>query len=444
MSVCHEGIRQEGTRTRTSQPTTSPRTSRRSSRQEALEMTTTTSTSTTKTSSQSSTPTSAILGHPLPGRQRPQASPRRCAPTSATSPANTDTSSYPTTSPRTSPEKKHLSELWPSCGTATKTSLKQDDDGNLRSAPAPNYCNNFPNYNIMMDALPQAWNTSSSHNIYDTSNSAVRLTPSSPPRRSSWTSTIKSSSVGYDIINFQRTRTSSIHDFLDFVNQHWRQHTDAMYKQPRLRKRDVKQIFSIIPHDYIIHNEDHANAHHLMVYCPNVYNQAAYNTWFDRDTFVVMNGYEATVKQNMQKSLPLHIAKKFKKILDFTKPFPYGYIMMKRKKQWNKGRTIVAYANTGIGPLLKLFAIALQHMLNTTWPLHFGSLTTPLLWRGIHQFFAVNRRETTAHETPSSSATTSSASSSQFPKRTSSAASLTSFRSIRRSTATTCTLTSTM
>ena len=150
---------------------------------------------------------------------------------------------------------------------------------------------------------------------------------------------------------------SIIRDLLDFVNQHWRQHTDTMYKQPRPRKRDVKQIFSIISSDYIIHNKDHANAH-LMVYCPNIYNQAAYNRWFN--------------KQYMRKSLPQHIAKQYKKILDFTKPLPYDYIMMKRKKQWNKGRTIVAYANTCIGPLLKLIAIALQQMLNTTWLLHFA------------------------------------------------------------------------
>ena len=35
------------------------------------------------------------------------------------------------------------------------------------------------------------------------------------------------------------------------------------------------------PDDYIIHNEDHANAH-LMIYCPNIYNQAAVNTWMDK------------------------------------------------------------------------------------------------------------------------------------------------------------------
>ena len=149
---------------------------------------------------------------------------------------------------------------------------------------------------------------------------------------------------------------------MGFLQQQWQQHTQAIRNQPRLRKRDLKQIFSIIPNDYIIHNEDHANAH-LMVYCPNLYlyNQAAFNTWLDKDTFAVKDEDEDTIKKNMRKGLPQQVARKYKKILDFKKPLPYGYIMMKRKKEWNKGRTIVAYANTCIGPLLKMIAIAPQH-----------------------------------------------------------------------------------
>ena len=140
-----------------------------------------------------------------------------------------------------------------------------------------------------------------------------------------------------------------VHHLMNFLEQQWHEHTQALRQHPRLRKRDVNQIFSIIPSDYIIHNEDHANAH-LTVCCPNLYTPAAFNTWFDKDTFAVMDEDEDTIKNNMRKNLPQHTARKYKKILDYKKPLPYGYIMMKRKKKWNKGRTIVAYANTCIGP----------------------------------------------------------------------------------------------
>ena len=65
--------------------------------------------------------------------------------------------------------------------------------------------------------------------------------------------------------------------------------------------------------------------------------------------------------------------------------------MMKRKKQWNKGRTIVAYGSTCVGKLLKLAALAIQELLNSTWPSHFGNWLAPTNWKDIHRFF-----ETTA------------------------------------------------
>ena len=60
---------------------------------------------------------------------------------------------------------------------------------------------------------------------------------------------------------------------------------------------------------------------------------------------------------------------------------------MKRKKQWNKGKTIVAYGSTCIGKLLKLAALAIQELLNSTWPSHFGNRLAPTIWKDIHRFF---------------------------------------------------------
>ena len=39
-----------------------------------------------------------------------------------------------------------------------------------------------------------------------------------------------------------------------------------------------------------------------------------------------------TIKNNMRKNLPQHIARKYNKILEFKKPLPYGYIMMNAKR----------------------------------------------------------------------------------------------------------------
>ena len=64
--------------------------------------------------------------------------------------------------------------------------------------------------------------------------------------------------------------------------------------------------------------------------------------------------------------------------------------MMKRKKEWSKGRTIIAYANTCVGKLLKVATLALQQVLKVTWPSHFGNVSTPQLWAEIHHFLHNN------------------------------------------------------
>ncbi|CAE7316699.1 unnamed protein product [Symbiodinium sp. CCMP2592] len=178
-------------------------------------------------------------------------------------------------------------------------------------------------------------------------------------------------------------------DFDDFFEQEWKQHRLQLQREPRLTHRLAKNILGMIPDDYIVHNEDHANAH-LMIYCPNIYNQAAYNTWMDKQTFRMLDADPAEIKQAMKNNTPKIVAKHYAKLLDYEKPLPYGYILMKRKKRWAKGRTIIAYSNTCIGKLLKIAALALHQMLRITWPNHFGDVSSPQLWEEIHQLFYNN------------------------------------------------------
>ncbi|CAE7653106.1 unnamed protein product [Symbiodinium sp. CCMP2592] len=178
-------------------------------------------------------------------------------------------------------------------------------------------------------------------------------------------------------------------EFDAFFEQEWKQHRLQLQREPRITHRLAKSILAMIPDDYIIHNEDHANAH-LMIYCPTIYNQAAYNTWMDKQTFRILDKDPEEIKQDMQSNTPKVVAKHYAKLLAYEKPLPYGYILMKRKKRGAKGRTIIAYSNTCIGKLLKIAALALQQMLRITWPNHFGDVSSPQLWEEIHQLFNNN------------------------------------------------------
>ena len=178
--------------------------------------------------------------------------------------------------------------------------------------------------------------------------------------------------------------------FQQFLEEQWQLHSPALQCRPRYTVGGVKYLKSFIPGDFVVHNEDHAN-NHIMLYCSQVYYRAAVNSWSDPGVFTELSDDPEQLKAQMKQHLPESLSKQQKQLVDFSKDLPYGYIMMKRKKQWNKGRTIVAYGSTCIGKLLKLAALAIQELLNSTWPSHFGNRLAPTIWKDIHQFF-----ETTA------------------------------------------------
>ena len=176
--------------------------------------------------------------------------------------------------------------------------------------------------------------------------------------------------------------------FRQFLNSQWQQHLQSLKQNPRYAVGSFKYLKNLIPSDFVVHNEDHAN-NHTMVYCSQLYNRAAVNSRSDPGVFTDLQESPEQLKRTMEQRIPTSLTKQQLRLVDFSKDLPYGYIMMKRKKQWNKGRTIVAYGSTCIGKILKLAALAIQELLNSTWPCHFGNRLTPGIWRDIHhQFFA--------------------------------------------------------
>ena len=91
-----------------------------------------------------------------------------------------------------------------------------------------------------------------------------------------------------------------LESFETFFEEQWQQHKEQQRHEPRLTHRLTKHLLSALPDNYIIHNEDHANAH-LMIYCSNVYNQAAFNTWMDEKTFLLLDKSPQDIKEDMER-----------------------------------------------------------------------------------------------------------------------------------------------
>ncbi|CAE7465974.1 unnamed protein product, partial [Symbiodinium microadriaticum] len=91
-----------------------------------------------------------------------------------------------------------------------------------------------------------------------------------------------------------------LESFEAFFEEQWQQHKEQQRHERRLTHRLIKHLTSALPDNYIIHNEDHANAH-LMIYCPNGYNQAAFNTWMDKKTFLLLDKTPEDIKEDMER-----------------------------------------------------------------------------------------------------------------------------------------------
>ena len=173
--------------------------------------------------------------------------------------------------------------------------------------------------------------------------------------------------------------------FRQFLNLQWQQHSQSLKRNPRHTVGGIKYLKNLIPADFVVRNGGHAN-NHIVICCSQLYNRATVNSWSDPGVFTELNENPEQLKRTVEQRIPTPLTKQQLRLVDFSKDLPYGYIMMKRKKQWNKGRTIVAYGSTCVGKILKLAALAIQELLNSTWPCHFGNRLTPGIWRDIHQF----------------------------------------------------------
>ena len=59
-----------------------------------------------------------------------------------------------------------------------------------------------------------------------------------------------------------------------------------------------------------------------MIYCPNIYNRAAYNTWMDNKTFLLIDKTPNDIKEDMKNRTPAQALKHHKKLRGYTSPYP--------------------------------------------------------------------------------------------------------------------------
>eukprot|EP00438_Fugacium_kawagutii_P032670 Skav216066 [mRNA] locus=scaffold2261:170570:172063:- [translate_table: standard] len=175
-------------------------------------------------------------------------------------------------------------------------------------------------------------------------------------------------------------------DFLDLLQVEWRKHLDSLQLQHRFSFHAVQDLLRWLPRHCIIHHGDHEQ-YRISIFCPRLYFRGALNTWRDPDLFESVPITVEEAKRRIKTAFPRHIQTRYPWGFRQKAELPYGFVFLKRKKQWPKGRTLISYFQAFASTLLKAASRALDSMLQETWPQIMGQLSTPQIWQRVHQLF---------------------------------------------------------
>ena len=168
-----------------------------------------------------------------------------------------------------------------------------------------------------------------------------------------------------------------------FIESIWQNH--LLHRQDRFTSSLIYKAKELIFNSFVIHCADH-EATNLMLFCPIFYYNSVHNTWSDPTVFSPVPLSPAVFQLRMQSIIPRALLRRYKWGFDLSAPLPYGYVFLKRKKQFKVARTIISYSSSGLSKILKATAIVVQDILTSTWPSAFGHETSPMIWRRLHTF----------------------------------------------------------
>jgi len=124
-----------------------------------------------------------------------------------------------------------------------------------------------------------------------------------------------------------------------------------------------------------------------MVYCPHFYFQASLKTWSDTNVFQPLYYSPAQALQEQIELVRTRLPKRYRWAIHSRPTLPFAYVLLKEKKQFLTGRPIVGHTCSILSRMFSCLSILLLDILKVVWPLQFGELRTPIIWKRILQFF---------------------------------------------------------
>lgn len=171
-----------------------------------------------------------------------------------------------------------------------------------------------------------------------------------------------------------------------FLHQQWHLHNQELQNFPRFSFQKIKHLQKWIHGSAILHHADHEQAK-LTVFCPCLYFRGAWNTWNDPELFRRLDISFEEAERRINHSMPHQLQQKYKWSINSKSTLPYGFVFLKKTKQFLKGRTLISYYNSRYGRLLRVTARTIDSMVLQLWPQTMGQLAVPQIWSRVHGFF---------------------------------------------------------
>ena len=102
----------------------------------------------------------------------------------------------------------------------------------------------------------------------------------------------------------------------------------------------------------VLHHGDHEQFR-ITVFCPKLYFHGALQTWLDKELFEQLPISIGDAQKLIHRAFSKRLIRRYPWGFRKGALLPYGFVFLKRKKQWAKGRTLISYHKSYQAKLLK-------------------------------------------------------------------------------------------
>ena len=155
----------------------------------------------------------------------------------------------------------------------------------------------------------------------------------------------------------------------DLCHHLWSEHTQQVTNH--ITKSSINQLQSTFE-GAIFHCEDkHASS--LRIYCPCLYYQSIESTFQDLSIFEPLPDEPSSIVTSLVESLHRQHGKAYPWAVGPGRQLPAGYILAKRKKDFQSGRPIISFVESPFRPMLNILARLIFQLIPSACPDHFAT-----------------------------------------------------------------------